>query len=229
MHSTGICLLNSYQGRQNSNYSSVTAPYNPREYWLARGKVYKEQFKYDPEKQLQEEVLLDYLEGMSPFQTVLEIGCGFGRISRLILSNFPHIEEYVATDMSPDQLENAKSFVKSDKIQFIESDIQSLQLDKKYDLVIAVSVLLHILPSEIDQVVAKLVSFSKRHIINVDYYEEGSDRQVAPHNFMHSYETIYKSLPSIESVRRIPVVKKKVFSTLDAKQSVFHALIKADQ
>src|SRR5687767_5116400 len=101
MHSTGICLLNSYQqGRWNSTY--VSGAYNPREYWLARGKVYKEQFKYDPEKQLQEEMLLDYLKRIPPFQTVLEIGCGFGRISNIILSNFPAIQEYVATDMSPD-------------------------------------------------------------------------------------------------------------------------------
>jgi ubiquinone/menaquinone biosynthesis C-methylase UbiE len=207
----------------------VTATYNPREYWLARGKVYKEQFKYDPEKLLQEEVLLDHLKSLPPFQTVLEIGCGFGRISNLIVSNFPNIEEYVATDLSPDQLKTAKSFVKSDKVRFTESDIQSLQLDKKYDLVIAVSVLLHILPSEIDQVIAKLVSFSKRHVVNVDYYEEGKARQVAPHNFMHPYEAIYKSLPSVESVRRIPIVKKKMLSALDAKQSLFRALVKANQ
>jgi ubiquinone/menaquinone biosynthesis C-methylase UbiE len=205
------------------------AAYNPREYWLARGKVYKEQFKYEPEKQLQEEVLVGYLKSIQPFQTVLEIGCGFGRISNLILSNFPAIEEYVATDMSPDQLESAKSSVKSHKIRFIESDIQSLQLDNKYDLVIAVSVLLHILSSEINQAITKMVSLSKKHVINVDYYEEGKVRRVAPHNFMHPYEAIYKSLPSVESVRRIAIVKKKLFSTLDAKQSVFHALVKADQ
>lgn len=191
--------------------------------------MYKEQFKYDPEKQLQEEVFLDYLKDMPPFQTVLEIGCGFGRISNLLLSNFPSIEEYVAIDISPDQLENTKSFVKYDKIRFVESDIQSLQLDKKYDLVIAVSVFLHVLPSEINQVVARLVSFSKRHIVNVDYYEEGATRQIAPHNFMHPYEAIYRGLPSVESIRRIPVVKKKLFSTLDAKQSVFHALVKVNQ
>ncbi|MGH9858081.1 MAG: class I SAM-dependent methyltransferase, partial [Acidobacteriota bacterium] len=205
----------------------MTAAYNPREYWLARGKVYKDQFKYDPEKQLQEEVLFNYLKSMPPFQTVLEIGCGFGRISNLILSNFPAIKEYVATDMSPDQLKTAKSFVKSDKIRFIESDVQSLQLDKKYDLVIAVSVLLHILPDEIDQVMAKLAGLSTRHIINVDYYEEGKIRKAAPHNFLHPYETIYKSLHRIESVRRVPIVKKKMLSVLDAKQSVFHALVRA--
>ena len=228
MHSTGICLLNSYQQSRWFTYG-VTATYNPREYWLARGKVYKAQFKYDPEKQLQEEVLLNYLKSMPPFQSVLEIGCGFGRITKLILSNFPDIGEYVAMDMSPDQLETAKNFVKSDKVRFIESDIQSSQLDKKYDLVIAVSVLLHILPSEINQVISKLTSFSKSNVINVDYYEEGAARQVAPHNFMHQYEAIYKSQSSVESVRRIPVVRKKAFSTLDAKQSLFHAQVKTDQ
>jgi ubiquinone/menaquinone biosynthesis C-methylase UbiE len=226
MYSTGICFLNSYQhGRRDFTYS-LSANYNPREYWLARGKVYKERFKYDPERLLQEEVLLNHLKSMPPFQSVLEVGCGFGRITNLVISNFPDIEEYIAVDISPDQLKNAKSFVKSDKMQFIESDIQSLQLDKKYDLVIAVSVLLHVLPSEIDQAIAKLVSFSRQHVINVDYYEEGKVRQVAPHNFMHQYEKIYTSLPSIESVSSIPVVKKKAFSTVDAKQSLFLALVK---
>lgn len=205
-----------------------SAGYNPREYWLARGKVYKEQFKYDPEKRLQEDVLLDYLKTISPFPTtVLEIGCGFGRISDLVLSNFPDIKEYVAVDMSPEQLANAKSYVKSDKIRFIESDIQSLQLDSKYDLVLAVSVLLHILPGEIEQVAGRFVSLSKRHVINVDYYEDGPSRQLAPHNFMHRYEAIYQSLPSVESVKRVPVAEKKAFSTLDAKQSLFHALVAA--
>ncbi|HEX7033333.1 MAG TPA: class I SAM-dependent methyltransferase [Nitrososphaera sp.] len=204
----------------------MTYSYNPREYWLARGKVYKEQFKHDPEKQLQEEALLDYLKTFTPtFQTVLEVGCGFGRISKIILSNFPGIKEYLAVDISPDQLENAKRYVKSDMIRFRESDIQSLQLDKKYDLVIGVSVLLHILPSEIDQVVSKLVSFSRMHVVNVDYYENNKPEQIAPHNFMHEYEAIYQDLPSVKSIKRIPIVKKRMFSVMDIKQSIFHAVV----
>ncbi len=188
--------------------------------------MYKDQFKHDPEKQLQEEALIDYLKTIDPpFQTILEVGCGFGRISKLILSNFPGVQEYLAVDISPDQLENARRYVNSDKIRFRESDIQSLQLDKKYDLVIAVSVLLHILPSEIDQVVSKLVSFSRMHVVNVDYYENNKPKQIAPHNFMHEYVAIYQSLPSVKSVKRIPIVKKKLLSVMDIKQSIFHAVV----
>ena len=204
--------------------------YNPTDYWLSRGKVYKEKFKYDAEKQLQEEVTLDYLKTVSPFPSVLEIGCGFGRFSNLVISSFPEIEEYVAIDLSPDQLANAKSYVKSDKVRFVESDIQSLHLDKKYDLVFGVSVLLHILPDDIKQVVRKLVSLSKKHVINVDYYEQGGNAALAPHNFMHDYESLYKSLPSVASVKRIPVIKKENGSlVLDTKQSLFHALMETNR
>lgn len=188
--------------------------------------MYKEQFKHDPANRRQEEALLEYLKMVNPpFETILEVGCGFGRISKIILSNFPGIQEYLAVDISPDQLENAKKYVQSDKIRFRESDIQSLQLDKKYDLVLAVSVLLHVLPSEINEVVSKLVSFSKMHVVNVDYYEDNKPKQLAPHNFMHEYEAIYRSLPSVKSIKRIPIVKKKAFSKTDIKQSIFHAFV----
>jgi ubiquinone/menaquinone biosynthesis C-methylase UbiE len=203
--------------------------YNPKEYWLSRGKVYKNEFKYDAGKRLQEEMLLEYLKSIAPFPAVLELGCGFGRITQLITSNFPEIEEYVATDLSPDQLENAKSYVKSsEKIRFIESDIQSLELPAHhFDLVIAAEVLLHVLPVELDTVISKLASLSKNHVINIDYYEENPpERRLAAHNFIHDYEAAYKGIPSVANVRRISIAKKKTFSTLDTKQSIFHALVR---
>lgn len=201
------------------------ATYDPREYWLARGKVYKEQFRRDPEKQLQEAMLLNYLKDIASFETVLEVGCGFGRISDIILSNFPDVQEYVAADMSPDQLENARNYVTSDKILFIEADIQSLSIQKKHDLVISVDVLMHVFPKDIDQVMTKLVDVSRMHVVNVDYFEDSQPEQLASHNFMHQYEEIYKSLSSITSVTRVPIVKRRVFSLLDSRQSIFHATV----
>ena len=113
-------------------------------------------------------------------------------------------------------------------IKFIVSNIQSLQVNKKYDLVIASEVLLHILPSEINEVVSKLVNMSNRHVVNIDWYEEKTPKNVAPHNFIHNYEEIYKSIPSITRVNRIPIEKKKrslLSFQLDTKQSIFHAVL----
>jgi trans-aconitate methyltransferase len=155
-----------------------------------------------------------------------------------LLLNFPNIKEYLAVDLSQHQIENAKEYVRPQEIiikkegkanpdiKFLVSDIQSLQVDKKYDLVIASEVLMHVLPSEINEVISKLVNLSDKHIVNIDWYEEQTPKRVAPHNFIHNYEEIYKNIPSITRVIRIPIEKKKglLSSKIDAKQSIFHAL-----
>ena len=112
-------------------------------------------------------------------------------------------------------------------VTFMVSDIQSFQIQKKYDLVIASEVLMHILASEIEEVIAKLVSMSNEHVVNIDWYEQQKPSRAAPHNFIHQYEKIYRNMPGILNVYRIPVMKKGSWLTLvDTKQCVFHALIK---
>ena len=204
--------------------------YIPKEYWLERGKVYKQEFQYNKKFKLQEQMLIDYLKKQVSFSTVLEVGCGFGRITKLLLSNFPEITEYVAVDLSPEQIENAKKYVlgvdRRTALKFIVSDIQSLELDSKYDLVIAPEVLLHILPSEIKDVIARLEGWSKRNIVNIDWYEEVVPRKAAPHNFIHQYEEIYRQMPRVTRVTRIPIIKSGMFSKIDTKQCIFHAELK---
>jgi SAM-dependent methyltransferase len=209
------------------------ASYNPSEYWHERGKIYQKKFKYDESKRLQEEFLIDYLNGIDgSFKSVLELGCGFGRITKLLLTKYNNITEYLAIDLSPDQIENAKKYVSSlktpsnqdqIKLDFMVSDIQSLNLDKKYDLVILSEVLLHILPTEIDSIIQKLLTLSNRHIINIDWYEDIPPERQKPHNFIHQYEAIYKKhLEPSKTVRRIPIKRKKFLGTFDTKQSIFH-------
>jgi SAM-dependent methyltransferase len=208
--------------------------YNPSEYWHERGKVYQKNFRYDDNKRLQEEFIIDYLNDISrTFKSVLELGCGFGRITKLLLSNYSNITEYLAVDISPHQIENAKSLLSSmnlsDKVKldFMVSDIQALNLDKKYDLVILSEVLLHILPTEIDSIIKKLLSLSNKNIINIDWYEDNPPEKHAPHNFIHQYEALYKKYTDSSGtiIKRIPIKKKKFIKNVDTKQSIFHIMI----
>ena len=73
------------------------------------------------------------------------MGCGFGRITRLVLLNQPGIKKYKAVDLSPDQIRNAEEYLKSgfDKLAINDldltltvSDIKSLPSNEKYDLVL---------------------------------------------------------------------------------------------
>ena len=207
--------------------------YNPSEYWHERGKIYKKNFRYDKNKRLQEEFLIAHLNSIpGSFKSVLELGCGFGRITQLLLTNYSTITEYLAVDISPDQIENAKTLITSTKLpnevklDFRVSDIQSLKLDKEYDLVILSEVLLHILPTDIDSIIKKLITFSKKHIINIDWYEDEPPKNQALHNFIHQYGAIYKKYtdPST-TIKRIPIKRKKFLGTLDTKQSIFHVII----
>lgn len=204
--------------------------YVPKEYWLEKGKVYKQEFRYNRKFKLQEQKLVEYLKKNISFSTVLEVGCGFGRITKIILSNFPDVTEYVAVDLSPDQIENARNYVMgSDKngvLKFIESDIQSLEMNSQYDLVIAPEVLLHILPSEIKGVLVKMVGWSRKSVLNIDWYEEAAPRKAAPHNFIHEYESLYRDIPGVSKVMRIPIVKKGLLYGIDTKQSIFHVVVK---
>jgi SAM-dependent methyltransferase len=204
--------------------------YVPKDYWLEHGKNYKINFKYTDSFKLQEKILLGYLQRITPFSTVLEVGCGFGRITKLILSNFSEIREYIATDLSPHQINEAEKYVNDLRslrpLRFIVSDIQSLDLKNKYDLVLASEVLMHVLPSDIESVIGKLVDMSSTHVIDIDWYEEKLPRNVAPHNFIHQYEKIYRQFRQVKEVIRIPITKKGLVFKHDTKQSIFHAIIK---
>jgi len=204
--------------------------YIPKEYWAERGRDYKKNFQYNNNFKLQEQMLIDWLKKYS-FSTVLEVGCGFGRITKLMISNFPKIREYFAFDLSSHQIENARINIKdspnSEIVQFTVSDIQSFDSNKKYDLVIASEVLMHVLPSEIEPVIQKLVNLSNKYVCNIDWFEDKIPKKVESFNFIHPYEKIYGNTTSVNEVYRIPLVMKKGFlSKIDVKQSIFFSLIK---
>ena len=94
---------------------------------------------------------------------------------------------------------------------------------KEYDLVILSKVLLHILPTDIDSIIKKLIALSKKHIINIDWYEESPSKSHASHNFIHQYEQLYQKYTdaSTTTIKRIPIKRKKFIGTLDTKQSYF--------
>ena len=190
-------------------------PYRPIEYWKKRGKVYEKEFVYSKNFHEQEKILLDVLKRLS-FDSVLECGCGFGRITKLILKNFS-ISEYHAFDLSSHQINNAqKNCQNFDNVHFDISTIQDFETDKKFDLVLSVEVLLHILPKDINQIITKMVNLSKRDVINLDWYEKIIPKKIDPHNFIHQYRKLYENTDMVRAVNQY---------SINNKQSIFHAQI----
>jgi len=195
--------------------STFLKPYKPTEYWLERGKLYQDKFEYKKEYPREEKVLIDYLKSFS-FDTVLEFGCGFGRITKLLLENF-QIRKYDAFDISPDQINNAKKLCKEFKnVNFNVSAIQDFESSDKYDLVLGFAVLLHVLPKDINDVIEKLVPFSNHHMINVDWHKKNLFGIQTRINAIHNYEKIYRNIAKVEVVNKKPI----------GKVSIFHAIMK---
>jgi trans-aconitate methyltransferase len=155
--------------------------YEPMDYWQEAGKDYLTNFQ--PERYgAQEEALMRML-GRLRFDSVLEIGCGFGRITKLLNGRITGI------DPSLDQLLAAARLTHPGP-EFVQSTIQDFRADQRWDLVLAVEVLMHIPPDDMQDVANKMRSLSRAHIVTLDWTEP-VERQTAVHNFRHDYVALF--------------------------------------
>jgi len=171
--------------------------YKPYEYWKKRGVKYEEKFKETLEMNEQEQVLLQCLDKLS-FNSVLEFGCGFGRMTKIILANYP-VKRYLAFDFSPDQVNNARKNCNIyENVEFQVSTIEELVIKEKFDLVFGAEVLLHIPPQNINEIIQQLVNLTDRNFINIDFFPETPPNKMAPHNFIHPYLEIFNKIQKIK-------------------------------
>lgn len=138
---------------------------------------------------------MQYLHGLE-FDSVLEFGAGFGRITKLIVEEFKP-SKYTAVDISQDQLYNMPDF--DIDVQKIICDIYHYDDDNRYDLVIAVEVLMHQLPKKVKHIINNMIRLSKKHVVSLDY-EGPPDEPLAAWNFSHDYTALYRYNLSMQPV-----------------------------
>lgn len=188
-------------------FKSKIHTYEPYQYWYESGKTYQNKFTYSEDFKLQEKIFLNVLKEMS-FESVLEFGCGFGRMTKLVLENFP-IKKYVAFDLSPHQIENAKKNCSSFEVDFQVSTVQDFRYKEKFDLVFGSEVLLHIKPIDIKKNVKHLLDFARENMLNIDFFPIDTPDILAKHNFIHSYEKIYLEFQNVKAVVKTPITNKQ--------------------
>ncbi|WP_432408320.1 malonyl-ACP O-methyltransferase BioC [Wukongibacter sp. M2B1] len=69
-------------------------------------------------------------------RNILEIGCGTGYVTRALLDSFPQAK-ITAVDIAPGMIEYVDSMVESDNVKLICGDIEDMDLNEKYDLIIS--------------------------------------------------------------------------------------------
>src|SRR5437773_2151133 len=167
--------------------------FNVNDYWLERGRGYMQERRAPPEfHRLQEQFLIDLLaRGALPMGRLLEIGCGFGRITRLLAQRWPDAE-ITALDLSADQLANAQRYCAGcAKVGFAQYDFYSGQPfpGGDYDSALAIEVFLHHPPDVVVGLFRKLAARA-RHIVNIDWSEDwpfATPEHVWVHDFVKLY------------------------------------------
>lgn len=164
-------------------------------YWKERGPTYFNELNTHPSYQKkrsiqQENFLLSHISNLK-FNSILEIGCGSGRYTKILSRKFKP-KKYLAIDISSEQIEKARTYLGNEKIEFICTEIQKLNLNEKFDLIFAGEVLMHINFNEIQDVIQKMISYSDGKIISIDWYDEKNIGRVSmDYCFMHDYKTLF--------------------------------------
>ncbi len=168
----------------------------------------------------QEKVFRNFLKGLKrlkevyedqkPIETVLEVGAGKGRMSTIILEEFPDIKQFDVID-----LEFEESFTLFDsKVDAYELDITSEDFDipfrgKQYDLILASEVFMHIKPEDIESVLTRLTNLLAPQglIVNIDWYHQ---KEPSEWCYIHDYEKMYRE-NGLYPVFMMDINKQKLF------------------
>lgn len=158
--------------------------YSPPEYWGKRGRTFEAEAIAKGEHAVETTALMDLLATLE-FESVLELGCGFGRVGAAILSRRPDVA-YTGMDVSPDLVEGARRRLPGHEL--ICADLATFDTDRQWDLVLAVSVLGHLLPVDLPQVIERMHRWARRDIVTVDWAEVGASTSF---QFGHDYARLY--------------------------------------
>ena len=190
--------------------------FNANQYWLKRGQTYAQEGLPNDFHQLQERFLVDILRASRiPMKRILEVGCGFGRITKVLADAFPKAS-ILAIDLSAEQLENARRHCASHRtISFQHYDFYSPAPfpGSDYDVAIAVEVWLHHPRLVVYNLFRKLSGIAG-HLINIDWSEEWPWK-TPEHVWVHDYASVYSDVglqcAAFELPEKVDGLQQKLF------------------
>lgn len=169
--------------------------YDPDAFWTAHG-PYLARESVGPAHLAQEAILRELLHEIRPIHSVIDVGCGQGRLAAVLRQELPHAN-YTGMDLGQAQLDGTKR-VRPDGT-FILSKLQDYSPDRQWDLALASEVLLHIPPTDIQRACDNLKQMAGKWLLTIDWTRKLSVK-TAEWNWLYDYESLmgkaFKKIPS---------------------------------
>ncbi len=180
---------NKYEGKYRYQSASIADEYEKRRFSTLKGRLTDKLEKYCIRKAL---------SIASPIVSILEVPCGTGRITEMLLESDYRV---MAVDISEKMMKHAKERNKKSrkKVSFEIGDIEGLKYDENsFDLILTIRLLHHIpvaLHKKVFQQLHRttrkwvLISFSNRYTVQsirrdiVAYFKKGKRYSIAPSLF----------------------------------------------
>lgn len=156
------------------------------EYWRERGRATSDIGYRSTDAHIAQELALIHFLQPLKFSTVLDVGCGFGRIGQQLVER--RNVEYTGIDISEQRIDQARRRIPEGLFEV--TTLTDFVPDEQYDLVLAVEFLMHVPPNEVVDAVAALRSMASRHVVTVDWTEP-VDKTTKPHNWRHDYAALF--------------------------------------
>jgi SAM-dependent methyltransferase len=156
---------------------------------------YGSDFRDSPVYAAQEATIKSFLRELpdDAFANVLEVGPGFGRITKIIVDAYGSlIENYRAVDVSPKALEAAQAYAGrtfSDVRVAAVQDADEMLNWPKSSLVIAIEVLLHVPPGDVFSAIVNLLDATAPDgwLITCDWTVDLGSTPIRRDNHRHDY------------------------------------------
>jgi len=178
--------------------------------WLWKRQKREEVQKYlGPGSPPHRQKLLERIENLAPFESVLEIGCATGSNLILLAKKFPNIK-IQGIEINPIAVELGNEQFKKEKISNVRlfvgrADDLSQFPDKSFDIVFTGSVLMYIGPDKIKKVVSEMQRIARKAIVVAEYH---SDREGAlgiynKGNWLRDYKKLFQPFSSQIEITKI--------------------------
>lgn len=166
---------------------------------------YRSDFHSSPAYAAQESALLEILTSLSPPKSVLEVGPGLGRVTKILTQLWPskvndHPTKFYLSDLSEPAIEQASAACSEVDFTYHIGRLQDARPFPKqtFDLVLAIEVLMHISPSEVGRAISNLLSAVVQPngiLVTCDWTQVlPSTVPIRTQNFCHDYSALFSRL-----------------------------------